>query len=191
MFKPLVCLGVLLTVATSCTIKPGDYKVYRLAVHGVSLGCQYKNPDDYESDNYFNPAIVAIYASDKNTYFLEDASNAFVGSRSGKDFTFAGEYKHVRKFDEDDNPLYERDFETTEQLVTVYSLNINNKEVFGTLTETRNDNCTGVNDGCDAVGVNDRVCTDVYEVFGSEVDETDIDYLLPGGGLEGGHGGEG
>jgi hypothetical protein len=188
MFKPLVCLGVLLTVATSCTIKPGDYRVYRVAVHGISLGCQFKNPENYESDTYFRPAILAIYASDDNTYFLEDASTAFVGSRSGKDFSFTGDYQHHQEFEKG---AFSKDFSTDERVRTLYSLNVNNKEIFGTLTEARTDNCTGSEDDCDAVMVNDRICNDVYEVFGSEVDDADIDYLLAADGVEGGHEGGG
>lgn len=188
MFKPLVCLGVLLTVATSCTIKPGDYRVYRVAVHGISLGCQYKNPADYMSDTYFEPAVLAIYASDKNTYFLEDGSDAYYGTRSGKDYTFTGDYQHVREFDDDDMPVFSKSFDVVEKLRTLYSLNINNKELYGTVTLARADSCGGSGDDCDLVGVNDRVCTDVYEVFGSEVDDADIDYLLAAEGIDGGAG---
>lgn len=188
MFKPLVCLGVLLTIATSCTIKPGEYRVYRMAKHGISLGCQFKNPDDFETDNYFDPAIIAIYATDDNTYFLEDAANSFVGTRSGKDYVFQGEYQRQRRFDEDEG--FTRNFSTSERLQTLYQLTVNNKEIFGSLTEARTDNCGGSNDDCDKVQVGDRICTDVYEVFGSEVDEAEVGYGLVGGGLEGGHGGE-
>ncbi len=188
MFKPVVCLGLLMTVATSCTIKPGDYRVYRVAVHGTSLNCQFKNPADYTEDTYFDPAILAIYASDDNTYFLEDGDDAFYGTRSGKDFTFIGEYQHVREFDDEDMPVYSKDFRTIEKLNTLYALNITNKEIFGTVTLARTDSCTGSEDDCDLVGVNDRVCADVYEIFGSEVDDADIDYLLAGEGLGGGAG---
>lgn len=178
MLKQMVCLGALLTVATSCTIKPGEYRVYRVALHGVSLGCQYKNPDNFENDNYFQPAILAIYATDDNTYFLEDGADAFVGTRSGKDFTFLGDYLHQQRFDRDEG--YSRDFETLETLKTTYGLSVNNKEIFGLMTQDRTYACSGSEDDCDQVSINDRVCTDVLEVFGTEVDEADVEFLLGG-----------
>lgn len=184
MLKKIACLGVLLTVASSCTITPGDYRVYRVALNGVSLGCQYKDPDDFEDDNYFKPAILAIYAADNNTFFLEDGDDSFVGSRSGKDYTFLGEYLHQARYDE--NEGFSRDFQIQETLNTTYQLTVSNKEIYGQITKSYASGCSGSEDDCDSIAIYDRVCTDVIEVFGSEVDDTDIEFILAGGGAEGG-----
>lgn len=184
MLKQLACFGVLLTIASSCTIQPGDYRVYRVAVNGVQLGCQYKNPDDFEDDNYFDAAILAIYAADKNTYFLEDGADSFAGSRSGKDYSFVGEYLHQARYDE--NQGFSRDFQIQETLNTVYQFEISGKEIYGTVTKQYASGCSGSEDDCDSIQIYDRVCTDVLEIFGSEVEDSDIEYALGGPGVGGG-----
>lgn len=184
MFKQLLALGVILAVSSSCTVKPGEYRVYRLAAHGVSLGCQYKNPDDFEDDNYFKSGILTIFAADDNTYFIEDGEDSFLGDRSGTDYTFSGEWLHQARYDE--NEGFSRDFEIQEQLVTVYDLSLSGKEIFGTLTKQYASGCGGSEDDCDAIAIYDRSCTDVYEIFGSQVDDADVEYALGGPGLGGG-----
>ena len=88
-----------LTTLTSCTIGPGDYAVLRIAAVKtpiLSASCYQDGVIDpnVAMDNYEVRAgdSLAIFASDKETYWLEwtSASVAIEGSRDGKDYSFNG-----------------------------------------------------------------------------------------------------
>lgn len=88
-----------LTTLTSCTIGPGDYAVLRIAAVKDPIKSASCYPDmvidpNVAMDNYEvrSGDSLAIFASDKETYWLEwtSAAVAIEGSRDGKDYTFNG-----------------------------------------------------------------------------------------------------
>src|SRR5688572_17732691 len=105
MHKHLACLLLLAATTAGCQVKPGEYRIYRLALNQISQDC---NPapevdlDHTASETYFDLGLIAIYASDADTYFLENGAAALLGSRDGTGYTFTGNTTQTDNWKTDD-----------------------------------------------------------------------------------------
>ena len=102
---PLVAPVALALSLSGCTIGPGDYVVIRIAATtGKSTSCYPDGivPPDEAMDmtDIRGGASLVIFASDKESYWLEFGNASFPGSRDGKEYTFTGE-----DVDVDDNGM--------------------------------------------------------------------------------------
>src|SRR5690606_32334366 len=83
-----------------CHVKPGDYRVYKIAMLPVSYGADCGrdvNPRDVTT--FFGVQTIQLFATDADDYFLEmsDGMNdtVIVGTRDGTDYHFFGEEYNV------------------------------------------------------------------------------------------------
>lgn len=189
MHKHLACLLLLAATTAGCQVKPGEYRVYRLAVNNIATDCNpapQVDPDHTISSTFFVSGLVALYAADADTYFLENGSGTLLGSRDGTGYTFTGNFTETfnRKTDEG----YSRNFTTTFTEDTVYDLELKGKGLTGTAVVTSVQQCSGSTDDCAVAMATVYSCVVTAELFGSEVDDVDIEYVIGGlgGGLDGG-----
>jgi hypothetical protein len=184
MHKHLACLLLLTATTAGCQVKPGEYRIYRLAGHEVSAVCT--PADDPDTDHtvtatYFSPGLIAIYAADADTYFLEGPDgNALLGSRDGTGYTFTGNLTQVDNWKTADG--FSRNFTATLTEDTVYDLELKGKGLTGTVTFTQVQQCGGSTDDCELANAVAFSCEYIGEVFGSEVNDVDIEYVINGGG---------
>ena len=183
MHKHLAGLLLLAATTAGCTVKPGDYRIYRLASNELSNACTDTviDPDHTGTSTYFTPNLIAIYAADSDSYFLEGALGAILGSRDGNGYTFTGNETINDNWNTDETGL-DRNFVTSRVTDEVWDLELKGKGLSGTHTVTTTTTCNGGMDECAAVDRVVRSCTQVVEVFGSEVDDVDIEYVINGGG---------
>ena len=102
---PIIATLALATSLSGCTIGPGDYVVIRIAATtGQSTSCYPDGivPPDEAMDrtDIRGGANLVIFASDKESYWLEFGNASFPGTRDGKDYSFSGE-----DVDVDDNGM--------------------------------------------------------------------------------------
>lgn len=184
MHKHLVVSLLLAATTAGCQVKPGDYRIYRLAFNEVSGSCSDDLVDDMRhthSDTTFVPSLIAVYAADTDTYFLEDGARSLVGERDGNGYTFVNTEVWNDKWGMEEGQA--RMFESTRTVEEVWDLDLKGKGLSGRFTVDSVTACSGTEDDCVAVGYKARSCSSVVEVFGSVVDDIDIEYVLAGGGL--------
>lgn len=184
--RTLSALGVLgLALGLgACQPRPGDYRVYRVASlpDQLELDCFEGEVDpNYAQDgtSFFSAASVAVFATDKDTYFVEFGGNTLTGTRSGKDYAFTGEDVDVEVMGE---------LTVTQSTSLELALEISGREIYGEYTVVERNTCSG--DGCDALG-GDYRCTRRGSFFGAEVKDVDLEYSVdgePAGGAPGGGG---
>lgn len=182
MHKHLAGLLLLAATTAGCTVKPGEYRVYRLATNTLVSQCQSDAAPDTRhtgSENGFGEMLIAVYASDGDTYFLEDGGKTILGERSKNSYTFR--YNETRNDTwgmPEGLPVMFNSSQTTDEL---WDLEIKGKGLSGSLTITTTTTCSGSEDNCNAVQFPPDICTFSQEVFGTEVDDIDIEYVLDSG----------
>jgi hypothetical protein len=193
MHKHLACLLLLAATTAGCQVKPGEYRIYRLALNQISQDC---NPapevdlDHTGSETFFDLGLVAIYASDADTYFLETGAVALLGSRDGTGYTFTGNDTQTDNWKTDEG--YSRNFTVVATTDVIVDLTLKGKGLTGTATTSQSVTCSGSTEDCQlAPGPNGNAapfsCVTKAEYFGSEVSDVDIEYVINGGGaLDGG-----
>src|SRR5262249_47398802 len=145
------------------------------------------NTDHTDTNTFFGEGLVAVYASDGDTYFLENGAIALTGTRDGTGYTFTGNDTKIDNWKTSDGPPYSRNFTVTNTTDVVYKLTLKGKGLSGTVTTTTDIQCGGSTMDCmQAPMANPNHCVTTGEVFGTEVD-VDIEYVLGGG--DGGGGG--
>ncbi len=187
MHKHLAGLLLLAATTAGCTVKPGDYRVYRLAVNPlVNNDCtsvDELDPDHIMTENGFGPSLIAIYASDGDTYFLEDGLKSILGEREKNSYTFEYSYRRDDKWGTEDG--FDKMFTSSRTVDEVWDLELKGKGLSGTFTSTTVTNCSGTLDDCAIATFPADSCVTTWEVFGSEVNDVDIEYLIGGGGVDG------
>lgn len=184
MFKHLavVCLAV---ASTACAVKPGEYRIYRLASQEVAGVCDpavEPDPDYTVTDNFFGATLAAVFASDKDTFFLEYGSEVIAGTRDGSEYTFNGNRDETQQYRADEDGV-SRDFSVRRVYDITIKVDLKGKGLTGTAVVTQSTECTGPTMDCQLVGAFVSTCTFTSDVFGSEVDDVDIEYVIGGGGV--------
>lgn len=181
----LATLGMLVgLLSTACNVKPGDYRIYRVAFQQEELeaNCYAAgfDPNTVEDlSSLFDAATIAVFASDNDTYFLEFGADTLTGSRSGNDYSFAGDKVDVEIV----NPDPRVKVTTTTHIETDISLK--GKELFGAYTRTISTVCSDgkePGDNCGSAGFGFSQCTAHGQYFGSWVKDADLDYGIEGAG---------
>jgi hypothetical protein len=184
MHKHLACLLLLAATTLGCQVKPGEYRIYRLAFNPISSECspaEATNPDHTYENNLFGTGLVAIYAADADTYFLENGMSALLGARDGSDYTFTANETTIDNWKTTEG--YSRNFTATLTRDSTVNLTLKGKGLNGVFEIVEDQQCGGSTMDCQIANAVPKHCEYVTEVFGTEVDDVDIEYVLGGGGL--------
>lgn len=184
MHKHLACLLLLAATTAGCQVKPGEYRIYRLTLNPVvARECspaEVTNADHTMTTTLFGTGLVAIYAADTDTYFLETGTTALLGSRDGTAYTFTANNTTIDNWKTTDG--YSRNFTATRTNDTEANLELKGKGLTGTVLYVEDVQCGGSTMDCVTANAVPLHCESVIEVFGTEVDDVDIEYVLAGGG---------
>jgi len=165
----MMVLG-LCTLAAACQIKPGEYRVYRVANEDTieSSGCYPSAPGvDITGDMTTVRAgqTFAIYAADSETYFLDFEMISLAGTRDATDYTFDGETVDVTTIGPDS-------VQTLTSIVDV-DLTIEGKKISGTSVLEVTSSCTG---GMSCPTPATSVCTTTTNFEGSELKDVELEH---------------
>ena len=163
----MVAMG-LCTLLASCQVKPGEYRVYRVANEETmeSNGCYPSPPgQDITGDSTTVRAgqTFAIYAADADTYFLDFEMISLVGIRDANEYSFHGETVDVST---QAGPTV-----TTTTIADV-DVTIEGKTISGVSTVEITTNCSGM--GCPDPA--NSVCTRTTEFQGSELKDVELQH---------------
>lgn len=188
MHKHLAVLLLLAATTAGCTVKPGEYRVYRLAINPlVDNDCtsvDELDPDHTGTENGFDDKLIAIYASDADTYFLEDGFKSILGEREKNSYTFRYNATRNDKWGMDEGFMVS--FTSSRTTDEIWDLELKGKGLSGTYNSTTVTNCSGSIDNCQIAMFPADSCVTTWEVFGTEVDDVDIEYFLDSGLVDGG-----
>ena len=165
----MAALGLTTLVASSCQVKPGEYRIYRVANEDTveSTGC-YPSPPGPEitgdSTTVRAGQTFAIFAADADTYFLDFDMLSLVGTRDGADYSFNGETVDVELLG--DSTL------TTTSILDI-DVNITGRKVTGTSVLEVTNSCTG---GMNCPMPAMTVCTTTTEFQGSEIKGVELEH---------------
>ena len=167
----MMMLG-LVTLAASCQIMPGQYRVYRIANEETdsSGGCFPSTPGvDITGDSTTVRAgqTFAVYAADAETYFLDFEGFSLAGVRDGGDYSFTGEIVDVMLL----GPMQD----STQTVTTVYDvdLTIAGKKITGSTVEEVRSECSG---GMSCPNPASMVCTRTTEFQGAEIKGVELEH---------------
>lgn len=184
MVKHLACLLLLAATTVGCQVKPGEYRVYRLTYDPVvTRNCspaEMPNMDHTSMSDLFGTGLIAIYATDADTYFLESGSTASLGTRDGSVYSFHNESTQVDNWKTVEG--YSRNFTATKVVETDATLELKGKGLSGTVVFFEEQACGGSTMDCQIANAVPYSCTTESKVYGTEVDDVDIEYVINGGG---------
>lgn len=176
-------LGLIGVLFAGCSVQPGDYRVYRIAMlpetKDANCFAGGRDPNTIEdTTTFFGVSTFAIFASDSDTYFIEFGSDALTGTRDGKDYSFDGDSTDIEVVSPD--PL----IKVTTRVIANIEVSLDGDEAFGTYTRTVATGCSDGNepgDNCEAFGDNVE-CTVHGTFFGTWVKDAELEYPVGGAG---------
>lgn len=162
-----VAAAGLMAPLSACQVKPGEYRVYKIAMLPATLGADCGvdvDPRDYTT--FFGAGTIQLFATDADDYFLEwsDGTNTavVVGTRSGTDYTFAGDEVIV------EDPSDDTTINETRTLDIV--LSIQGYKISGDFVSFTSSICGG---DCDAF--TNTQCTITGSFVGSEIKDVEFE----------------
>ena len=176
-------LGLIGVLFAGCTVQPGEYRVYRIAMLPETLDANcYAGGNDpnlsEDTTTFFNVSTFAIFASDSDTYFLEFGSDALTGTRDKNDYSFAGDSTDIQILSPD--PLVK----STTRVIANIEISLEGDEAFGTYVRTVAQGCSDGSepgDNCESFGDNTE-CTVNGTFFGTWVKDAELEYPVGGNG---------
>lgn len=162
-----VAAAGLMAPLSACQVKPGEYRVYKIAMLPPTAGadCGFDvDPRNYTT--FFSTQTIQLFATDGDDYFLEwsdGMNNAVVyGTRSGADYTFEGVEESVL------TPTNNTTITETTSLTV--ALSIQGHKIDGEFVVFNRSVCGG---NCDAF--NNTQCTLTGSFVGSELKDVEFE----------------
>jgi len=159
----------LATLAASCQVKPGEYRVYRVANQDTeeSNGC-YPSPPDIDVTGDSTTVRVgqtfAVFAADSETYFLDFENLSLAGNRDGNAYSFNGETVDV---------TLQGDSTITMTSILDIDLTIEGRKITGTSTLDVSSTCTG---GMACPDPANTQCITTTKFDGSEMKDVELEH---------------
>ena len=166
LFAALTIAGVAASTLSACAVQPGDYRIFRVSALAPIIGadCQ-AQPDARDTSTFFGASTIALFASDADSYFLENGMDVLTGTRDGADYSFEGQSVNVEDV---------ADIATTTDTRTVQiALTIKGKEIAGTMVTVQTFTCSG-----DCMNIENTSCTTTINFFGSEVNGAELEHPI-------------
>lgn len=161
-FSAVAALGLVASLS-ACQVKPGEYRIYKIAFlpsqEGADCGT---NPDLRDSTTFFTASTIQIFATDADDFFLEYGEAVLIGSRSGTDYTFEGDEVIVE--DPGDNTT------TTDTHSLDLAISIKGNKITGDFVDFVSRSCGG---DCDAFP--SFQCTVTGSFFGTEIKDVELE----------------
>lgn len=171
------CLGLVgfAALLASCQIKPGEYRVYRVANEDTveSTGCYPIDPGPAITGDSTTVRVgqtFGIYAADEETYFLDFEMASLAGTRDGKDYSFNGETVDVEILVD---PTNQMESTVTSTSILDVDVTIEGKKISGTSVLEVTVNCSG---GTSCPDPANTVCTRTTTFQGSEVKDVELEH---------------
>ncbi|MEM9461997.1 MAG: hypothetical protein AAGF11_48005 [Myxococcota bacterium] len=171
------CMGLvgLTALVASCQIKPGEYRVYRVANEDTveSTGCYPSDPGEDITGDSTTVRVgqtFGIFAADSDVYFLDFEMASLAGSRDGKDYSFSGETVDVMILPD---PAGGAESRFTSTSILDVNLTIDGKKISGTSVLEVTTSCTG---GAQCPDPANTTCTTTTNFQGSEVKDVELEH---------------
>ncbi|PCC72871.1 hypothetical protein SAMN02745121_01989 [Nannocystis exedens] len=161
-FAAVAAAGLMATLS-ACQVKPGEYRIYKITALPTQMGADCGvDIDPRDSTTFFGASTIQIFATDADDYFLEYGEDVLIGSRSGTDYTFAGDEVAV------EDPI-DGTTVTTQHTLDV-AISIKGYKITGEFVDFTSTTCGG---NCD--GIPTTQCTITGSFFGTEIKDVELE----------------
>ncbi len=169
--RTTLCLGAGLAAMTATCMAPGQYRVYRVAstTAGLTMGCYPSAPGvdiTGDSSTLRTGQTFAVYAADRDTFFLDFETFSLAGTKDGSDYAFTGE---------DVDVMTVGDSTVTVTTITSINAEIKGKKISGTSVVDTISHCSG---GTSCPNPSSSQCITTVAFQGAEVKDVDLEHAI-------------